>query len=138
MTSYSEHEICRALNVLDWKPLGWSMLKKQLDREAGTSRVHDLTGDDMVAVKEIEQAHMRLAAKNPLISAGARLYLDEILRDISESRGEPEYPYASVWKDADGITWFRYSDKTWMRFGYSERFPHARPKRPLERMNVAR
>lgn len=138
MTAYTEDEICRA-----WKsplrgemaegdplrPPSSALLLSRLRQQRKDSHVHASWGDyDIVTVKELRDAEKRQSSQ---------LYsVMDLLHCIAGNR-EPEYPYATVWKDDNGVCWFRSSDKQWMRFGLSERYSHDKPKRPLKRMDVA-
>lgn len=84
---------------------------------------------DTVTVKEIRAAWQRIDRLEAVGSVTAA----ELLTDILIHR-EPEYPYASIWKDHSGVYWFRGTDKTWLRFGRSDVYKDSSPNRPLHRV----
>lgn len=183
MASYTDDEITRAMNTLDWQPGNWTALKGTLVyhhnnppkvnqghvqkekevtsyteeeiRKAFTlqgniihyslgellialaklkdDHVHDFADSDTITVKELRDAELRLRDTGTTLTMP--FTAGKLLQDISEHR-EPDYPYATVWKDYNGTYWFRTSRNAWLRFGIAPEQPHDLPRRPLRRMDV--
>lgn len=133
MTSYSAEDIRRAFaghDRLNESEVLWALMKNN----------PVWTDSDAVTVKELRECLTRMFPDDRCGKCGTPFHGKDkpylaVLKDILDHR-EPEHPYATVWKDDSGVCWFRSSDKHWMRFGYSERYPDDKPKRPLKRMDV--
>ena len=131
MSYYPENKIreaCRKVVMLT--PAIEEQLMTALKKE------DDLADTDTITVKELREAWHR--DRNPAAWTSQRL--DTFLRDISKHR-EPEYPYASVWRDNDGIVWMRAMDdrdrvNMWLRMGREGKYSDGYPKRPLRRMDI--
>lgn len=126
MTSYTEEDIRETLRRMGWTEDSRKVLMERLKEN---SHVHDFTDDDTISVKELKDAWRRRLS---LVSQDT---VTDLLKDISEHR-EPEYPIGTVWEDAHGQVYFRWSRTQWMKFGTQVRFADNIPARPLKRMDV--
>jgi hypothetical protein len=129
VTAYSEEQIREAWEALPG--FGRSHLETFLLALRGPApgHEHDFTDTDMITVREFRAALKRMT------DAGG-WDAERFLRDISEHR-EPDYPVRTVWKDADGVLWYRVSSAGWCRLIQgSPIVPDSMPKRPLRRMDV--
>lgn len=141
MRSYTEGEIRRAWNLatsrIELENLHMSTADVLISELKKKDHVHDFADTDTITVKELREAWLRAnAPERVAITNFARL-----LTDISSHR-EPEYPYASTWKDGNGVVWQRAMDddgkvNMWLRMGYKGKFSDNYPKRPLKRMDTA-
>jgi hypothetical protein len=140
MGSYAEEEIRaawnRATSRIEAENLSQCTIDVLISELRKKDHVHDFADTDTITVKELREAWRRANAPASVAIANFAM----LLTDISSHR-EPEHPYASTWKDDNGVVWQRAMDgngkvNMWLRMGHAGKFSDSQPKRPLKRMDV--